>query len=66
VTIPETYIYVNNTTVEFRDTQCETNCSHLAHVRKLLDQILKNCSLSYRHLVRENLWLEYTLAKTGL
>jgi len=45
VTIPETYIYVNNTTVDLRDTQCETGCIHRAHVRKLLDQILKECTL---------------------
>lgn len=66
MTTPETYIYVNNTTVDLRDTQCETDCIHLAHVRKLLDQILKECSLSCRQLVTENLWLEYSLAKTGL
>ena len=58
MTIPETYIYVNNTTVELRVIHCETVCIHLAHVRKLLDQILKERSLSCRQLVIENLWLE--------
>jgi hypothetical protein len=58
-------MYVNNTTVDFRNIQCETDCIHVTHVRILLDQILKECSLSCRQLVIEDLWLEHAWAKTG-
>jgi len=58
-------MYINTTTADFRNIQCETDCIHVVHVKILLDQILKEFSLSWRQLVTENLWLEYALAKTG-
>jgi hypothetical protein len=51
VTISEAHVRKCNTTVDLSDTQCEIDCIQLAHVRKLLGQILKKCSLSYRQLV---------------